>query len=97
MEHPRADCGLLEGNPVHEENTAIARMAGCDFIVNVTLDKTRQITSIVAGDMEQAFEAGVTFAEHILRAELPEPCEIVVTSVAPAIRWMRRFINPSKA
>ncbi len=82
LEHPRADCGLLEGNPVHEENTAIARMAGCDFIVNVTLDKTRQITSVVAGDMEQAFEAGVTFAEHILRAELPEPCEIVVTSSA---------------
>ena len=35
LEHPKADCGILEGNPVHEENTRIARMAGCDFIVNV--------------------------------------------------------------
>ncbi len=38
LEHPNADCGILDGNPVHEENTRIARMAGCDFIVNVTLD-----------------------------------------------------------
>ncbi len=82
LEHPRADCGLLEGNPVHEENTAIARMAGCDFIVNVTLDKNRQITSVVAGEMEQAFEAGVIFAEHVLLAEVPFACEIVVTSSA---------------
>ena len=35
LEHPKADCGILDGNPVHEENTRIARMAGCDFIVNV--------------------------------------------------------------
>ena len=28
LEHPHADCGILEGNPVHEENTQIARMAG---------------------------------------------------------------------
>jgi lactate racemase len=32
LEHPKADCGFLEGNPVHEENTRIGRMAGCDFI-----------------------------------------------------------------
>ncbi|MFV2067215.1 MAG: lactate racemase domain-containing protein, partial [Pirellulales bacterium] len=30
LEHPLADCGILEGNPVHQENTRIARMAGCD-------------------------------------------------------------------
>jgi lactate racemase len=82
LEHPRADCGLLEGNPVHEENTAIARMAGCDFIVNVTLDKNRQVTSLVAGDMEHAFEAGVIFAEHVLLAEVREASDIVVTSSA---------------
>ena len=29
LEHPKADCGILDGNPVHEENTRIALMAGC--------------------------------------------------------------------
>ena len=38
LEHPKADCGFVEGNPVHEENTRIAKMAGCDFIVNVCID-----------------------------------------------------------
>ncbi len=82
LEHPRADCGILDGNPVHEENTAIARMAGCDFIVNVTLDRQRRITSIVAGDMEAAFLRGVDFARRAARAEIPEPCDVVVTSSA---------------
>jgi nickel-dependent lactate racemase len=82
LEHPHADCGILDGNPVHEENTQIARMAGCDFIVNVTLDSRRHVTSVVAGDMERAFLEGVRFMDGICRAAVPRPVEIVVTSSA---------------
>jgi nickel-dependent lactate racemase len=82
LEHPSADCGILEGNPVHEENTRIARMAGCDFIVNVTIDSHRRVTSVVAGDMEQAFLAGVKFVENIVRVPVARPVDIVVTSSA---------------
>jgi lactate racemase len=82
LEHPKADCGILEGNPVHEQNTAIARMAGCDFIVNVTLDSQRRVTSVVAGDMEEAFLEGVRFMAGVCRAVVQRPVEIVVTSSA---------------
>jgi nickel-dependent lactate racemase len=82
LEHPHADCGILQGNPVHEENTRIARMAGCDFIVNVTLDSRRQVTSVVAGEMELAFLEGVRFMEGICRAAVTRAVEIVVTSSA---------------
>ncbi|MDR3635485.1 MAG: nickel-dependent lactate racemase [Isosphaeraceae bacterium] len=82
LEHPNADCGILEGNPVHEENTRIARMAGCDFIANVTLDSLRRVTSVVAGDMEEAFLAGVKFVEGIVQAPVARPVDIVVTSAA---------------
>jgi nickel-dependent lactate racemase len=82
LEHPKADCGFLDGNPVHEENTRIARMAGCDFIVNVTMDKDRRVTSVVAGDMEAAFLEGVRFVEDVVKAPLPEPVDVVVTSSA---------------
>ena len=58
LEHPKADCGILEGNPVHEENTWIARRAGCDFIVNVTLDGDRRVTGVFAGEMELALPGG---------------------------------------
>jgi nickel-dependent lactate racemase len=82
LEHPKADCGYLEGNPVHEENTRIARMAGCDFIVNVTLDEKRRVTSVVAGDMEAAFLEGVRFVRDVVKAPVRRPCDVVVTSAA---------------
>jgi nickel-dependent lactate racemase len=82
LEDPRADCGILEGNPVHEEATSIARMAGCDFIVNVHIDRQRRITKVVAGDLEEAFLEGVRFVEKVVRVPVREPVEIVVTSSA---------------
>jgi nickel-dependent lactate racemase len=82
LEHPNARSGCLDGNPVHEENTAIARMAGCDFIVNVVIDAQRGILRVVAGDMEAAFLEGVAFARTTVTATLDAPVDIVVTSSA---------------
>jgi len=82
LEHPRARAGCLEGNPVHEENTRIAHMAGCDFIVNVVIDDRRQVLSAVAGDMEAAFQEGVAFARRVVTDAVREPVDIVVTSSA---------------
>ncbi|MGB9688635.1 nickel-dependent lactate racemase [Thermogutta sp.] len=82
LEHPRARSGVLEGNPVHEENTWIARRAGCDFIVNVVLDEERRVVHAVAGDMEAAFLEGVRFVDTMVRDTVPEPVDVVVTTSA---------------
>lgn len=82
LEHPRADCGMLEGNPVHEENTWIAQQTGCDFIVNTVIDAERRVLKWVAGDMIQAFEAGVEFVRDVVTDLVPEPVDVVVTSSA---------------
>jgi nickel-dependent lactate racemase len=82
LEHPKADCGIVAGNPVHEENTRIAQLAGCDFIVNVCLDGQRRITWVGAGDMIRAWEKGVHFVESVVKAAVPEPLDVVVTSCA---------------
>ncbi len=82
LEHAYARAGCLEGNPVHEENTRIARMAGCDFIVNVVLDDCRRVLSVVAGDMEAAFQQGVASARRLVTDRVAEPVDIVVTSSA---------------
>lgn len=82
LEDPRADCGMLDGNPVHEENTWIARRAGCDFIANVVIDAQRRPLKFVAGDMEQAFLAGCDFVRGLVTDRIPEPVDIVVTSSA---------------
>src|SRR5690606_36392330 len=49
---------------------------------NVTLDKLRRVTAIVAGDMEAAFLDGVRQVERIVTARVSEPCDVVVTSSA---------------
>jgi nickel-dependent lactate racemase len=82
LEHPKADCGSVEGNPVHEENTLIAQMAGCDFIVNVCIDGKRRITGLWAGDMIKAWEQGVRFCRDVVKAGVPKPVDVVVTSCA---------------
>jgi nickel-dependent lactate racemase len=82
LEDPRADCGIVAGNPVHEENTRIALKAGCDFIVNVAIDGERRITWVGAGDMIKAWEQGVRFVEGVVKVAVPEPLDVVVTSCA---------------
>ncbi len=82
LEHPNADCGIVAGNPVHEENTRIALMAGCDFIVNVCIDGQRRITWVGAGNMIRAWEEGVRFVEYVVKVQVLEPLDVVVTSCA---------------
>ena len=82
LEHPNARSGVLDDNPVHEENTWIARHVGCDFIVNTVIDDRRRILSVSAGDMERAFEEGVRFVRRIVVDTVPEPVDVVVTSSA---------------
>lgn len=82
LEHPSADGGILDGNPVHEENTWIARRAGCDFIVNVVMDDQRRPLKFVAGEMEAAFLEGVAFVRQVVVDHVDQPVDIVVTSGA---------------
>lgn len=82
LEDPKADSGILAGNPVHIENTWIGRRAGCDFIANVVIDSQRRPLKFVAGDMEDAFYEGVDFVRGIVRDTIDSPVDIVVTSGA---------------
>lgn len=80
--HELSECGTLDGNPVHEEAMHLARASGLDFIVDVTLDADRRITGIFAGEMEQAWLAGVRQVDSVVRAPLDSPADIVVTTAA---------------
>lgn len=82
LEHPKAANGVLEGNPVHEEDVWIARRAGCDFIVNTVIDAHRQMLFVVAGDMEQAHLAACDFVRNLVIDTIPQPVDVVITSAA---------------
>lgn len=82
LEDPRADNGILEGNPCHEMALDVARLAGVDFSVNVVIDENRLITGVFAGELEAAHAASVEFANTIFRVGCPEAVDIVVTTNA---------------
>lgn len=82
LEHPSAANGILDGNPLHEASLAIARMAGVDFIVNISMDEERRVTGVFAGELEKAHLAGAGFVEDMVKVYLDEPVDIVVTSSA---------------
>jgi nickel-dependent lactate racemase len=82
LEDPHCREGSIEGNPLHQELIEIAGMAGHDFMVNVSLDASRRITGLFAGEPLAAHGAGVEFVRKSVRASIPSPADIVVTTSA---------------
>lgn len=82
LESPYATMGVVDGNPVHIAALAIARRVAPDLILDVTLDDSNQITGVFAGDVEEAWRAGVAFTAQHVRAKAAHPADIVVTSSA---------------
>jgi nickel-dependent lactate racemase len=80
LESPMSDNAILGGNPFHEESTEIAKMAGADFIINVTINKNKQVTGIFCGDLEDAFYAGADFCRQNSTFDIESQADIVVTS-----------------
>ena len=80
MAHPLSKSCSLKGNPVNEMATSVAKLAGCDFMLNVTLDDQRKITAIFAGDLFKAHEKGCEFSARESVVEVERVADVVVTS-----------------
>jgi len=77
---PRATWGVTEGNPIWEEMQAVASSTVPTFLLNVSLNRDRQITGVFAGDLALAYRAGVDVVRSRALRPVPEPFDIVVTS-----------------
>jgi len=80
LESPYAANAVLENNPFHMESLEIAKMAGADFIVNVTINKNKEITGIFSGDLEAAFYKGAAFCKEYNSYKIKGEADIVITS-----------------
>ncbi|MDX2246066.1 MAG: nickel-dependent lactate racemase [Bacteroidia bacterium] len=69
---------ILDGNPLHDEALEIAQMAGCDFLVNVTIDNEKRITGVFAGNLQTAHQAAVQKIRSYVMVPLPHLYDIVV-------------------
>jgi len=80
LESPNASNAVLKGNPFHEESTEIAKKAGVDFIINVTINKNKEITGVFSGDLEEAHRRGAEFCLNSSRYTVNSEADIVITS-----------------
>jgi len=80
--NPNATWGITRGNPIWDEVHQVARMAGKTFLVNVTLNKHRQITGVFAGELDEAHAAGCAFVKSTAMVPVQEPFDIAITTNA---------------
>ncbi len=79
LNHPKSTTLLVEGNPCHEESLKIAKMAGVDFIVNVTVDSDKKTTGVFSGDLEKAHLAAIEHLRTYTTIPLEHLYDIVVS------------------
>ncbi len=79
LDSPAATNFSLEGNPLHEEATDVAEIAGIDFLLNVGVTEDKQIAGVFAGDWRKAFEVGATKVREWTAAPCAERKDVVIT------------------
>ncbi|GAB4540359.1 MAG: nickel-dependent lactate racemase [Anaerolineae bacterium] len=77
---PQATWGVTWGNPVWEEIHEVALKVEPTFLLNVALNRDKQITAVFAGDMDAAHSQGCTFVKETAMVPVPHPFDIVITT-----------------
>jgi nickel-dependent lactate racemase len=80
LANPRADSGILDGNPCHQIALKVARAVGVDFLFNVAITRDRQIAGVYCGDLEQAHLAGCRDVAQWTTATIDGPFDLVITN-----------------
>ena len=70
---------VLGPNPCHQEALRIARMAGVDFTINLTLDSNKRITGVFSGHLEKSHQAAVEHLCTFAMIGLNQIYDVVIT------------------
>jgi lactate racemase len=80
MDCPNARWGVTSGNPLWEEINEAALLAKPTFLVNVTLNRNKEITGIFAGNFNKAHAKGCEFVKQTAMVPVDAPFDIVIGS-----------------
>jgi nickel-dependent lactate racemase len=80
IDHPMATWGVIHRNPVWEEIREAALMVQPSFLLNVALNRDKQITAVFAGDLKEAHAEGCAFVRKSAMVPVRQPYDIVITS-----------------
>ncbi|MFC1633877.1 nickel-dependent lactate racemase [Planctomycetota bacterium] len=79
LDDPQATWGKTDGNPLWEEIFEAASMVVPTFLLNVTLNREKQITGVFTGDLEESHRRGCAFVKQNVMIPVKEPYDIVIT------------------
>ena len=79
IDDPHSRTGILDGNPMHEDMLAAARMSKLAYIVNVVIDEDKKTVAAFAGEFETAHRTGCDFISDYVCVK-PEYADIVITT-----------------
>ena len=79
IDSPFARTGNLDGNPLHEDMVAAAKLAKLAFVVNVVIDEEKRTVAAFAGDPYAAHRRGCDFLLGYAEVAA-KPADIVITS-----------------
>jgi len=82
MREALATEGSIDDNPLHAELLEVARIARHDFMLDVTLTQSREISGIFAGDPVHAHAAGVAHLRSTSIEYLPQFVDAAITTAA---------------
>jgi len=80
IDHPKVTNCLLEGNPFHEYGIRVTELVGADFILNVVINKEREVAGVFAGHYNHAHLAGCDLVYKHAAVPLDNRFDMVITS-----------------
>jgi lactate racemase len=80
MLDPKAGLGVLQGNPVYEDQIEGAEMCRPSFLLNVVLNEYEEFVGIFAGDYIAAHLEACKFVETVYSPVLDQHADIVIAS-----------------
>jgi nickel-dependent lactate racemase len=78
--HPSSTFGVLEGNPIHEEQREITLSTRPTFSMNVSLNKRHEITGVWCGEMLAVHAAAVDFVRRTAMRRIEQLYDVVLTT-----------------
>lgn len=76
----RSTWGNMEDNPVQDMTREINAMCKPDFMLNVTLNKSKDITAVFAGELYEAHDVGCDYAKSHAMFKCQERFDVVIAS-----------------
>lgn len=79
-EEKHSAAGIYDKNPINEDMNEAAKMVKPAFMINVVMDKRRNIIRFFTGDIIKAHKKGTEFIDKLYRPKIKKLADIVIAS-----------------